>query len=97
MYETALSRVERIEQYSSKYLHKWLGVPPCFLKVGLYTNSRNLQLPISFLVEESKIGKVCLHMMMKDSIDEIIRKTYPEVKSGTKWPAVKAAQEVECS
>ena len=29
MYEIAISRVERIQQYSNKYLRKWLGVPPC--------------------------------------------------------------------
>ena len=34
---------------------------------------------------------------MKDSTDEIIRKAYPEIKSSTKWSAVKTAQEVECS
>ena len=97
MYKTAISHVERIQQYSNKYLRKWLGVHPCFSKVGLYTNSGNQQLPISSLVEEFKIGKVRLHMMMKDSADEIIRKAYLEIKSGTKWLAVKAAQEVECS
>ena len=74
MYEIAISRAERIQQYSNKYLRKWFGVPPCFSKVGLCTNSGNLQLPISSLVEEFKIGKVRLHMMMKDSADEIIRK-----------------------
>ena len=97
MYEIAIFRVEWIQQYSNKYLCKRLGVPPCFLKVGLYTNSGNLQLPISSLVEEFKIGKVRLHMMMKDSADEIIRKAYPETKSGTKWSAIKTAQEAECS
>ena len=97
MYEIAISRVERIQQYSNKNLRKRLGVPPCFSKVGLYTNSGNLQLPISSLVEEFKIGKVRLHMMMKDSADEIIRKAYPEIKSGTKWSAIKTAQEAECS
>ena len=96
MYEIAISHVERVLQYSNKYLRKWLVIPPCFSKVGLYTNSRNLQLPISSLVEEFKVGKVRLHMMMKDSTDEIIRKAYPEIKSGTKWSAVKAAQEAEC-
>ena len=30
-------------------------------------------------------------MMMKDSADEIIRKAYAEIKSGTKWLAVNAA------
>ena len=65
--------------------------------MSLYTNSRNLQLPISSLVEEFKIEKVRLHMMMKDSADEIIGKAYPEIKSGMKWSAVKTAQEAECS
>ena len=84
IYEIAISRVERIQQYSNKYLRKWLGAPPCFSKVGLYFNSGTLQLPISSLVEEFKIGKVRLHMMMKDSADEIIQKAYPEIKLGTK-------------
>ena len=35
--------------------------------------------------------------MIKDSADEIIRKAYPEIKSGKKWSSVKAAQEAECS
>ena len=96
MYEIVISRVERIQQYYNKYLRKWLGVSPCFSKVGLYTNSGNLQLPISSFVE-FKIGKVRLHMLMRDSADEIIRKAYPEIKSGTKWSAVKATQEAECS
>ena len=95
MYDIALSRVERIHQYSNKYLRKWLRVP-CFSKIGLYTNSGNLLLPMSSLVEY-KIGKVRLHMMMKDSADEIIRKAYPGIKSATKWSAVKVAQEAECS
>ena len=34
---------------------------------------------------------------MKDSADAIIRKAYPKIKSGTKWSAVKTAQEAECS
>ena len=45
------------------------------------------------MVEEFMIGKVGLHVMMKDSADEIIRKAYPEIKLGTKWSAVKATQE----
>ena len=35
--------------------------------------------------------------MMMDSANEILRKAYPEIKSGTKWSAVKAAQEAESS
>ena len=92
-----ISCVERIPQYSNKYLRKWLGVPPCFSKVGLYTNSGNLHLPISSLIKEFKIGKLRLHMMMKDSADEIMLKAYPGIKSGAKWSAVKNALAVECS
>ena len=91
MYEIARFHVE----YSNKYLRNWLRVPPSFSKVSLYTNSGNLQLPISSLVKELKIGKVRLHVMMKDSADQIIRKAYPEIKSGTKWSAVKVTQEAE--
>ena len=89
-YDIVLSHVERIQQYSNKYLRKWLGVPSCFSKIRLYTNSGNVQLPISSPVKEFEIGKVRLHMMM-DSADKIIRKAYPEIKSGTKCSAVKAA------
>ena len=91
MYEIALFRVERIQQYSNKYLRKWLGVPPSFSKV--YINSGNMQLPISSLVE-FKIGKVHLHMMM-DSTGGVIWKAYSEKKSDMKWLAVKVAQEAE--
>ena len=66
MYEIVLSRFVRIQQCSNKYLSKWLGVPPCFSKVCLYTNSEKIQFPITSLVEEFKIGKICPHMMMKD-------------------------------
>ena len=34
---------------------------------------------------------------MKDSADKVIRKVYPEIKSGMNWSAVKDAQETECS
>ena len=36
-------------------------------------------------------------MMMKGSADEILWKANPEIKSGMKWSAIKAAQEAECS
>ena len=51
MYGIVISCVERIQQYSNNYLRKWFGVPPCFSEVVFYTNSGNLQLPISPLVE----------------------------------------------
>ena len=34
---------------------------------------------------------------MKDSVDEVIRKAYPEITPGAKWSLVKATEEAECS
>ena len=48
MYEIALSCVEWIQQYSNKYLRRWLGVPPCFSKVGWYTTVGKLTAPNVF-------------------------------------------------
>ena len=97
VYEIALSRVNRIQQLISKYLRIWLGVPPCFSTIGLYTNSGLLQLPLTSLVEEFKVGKARLHMMMRDSPDEIVRSVHPEIKSGSKWSAAETTQEAESS
>ena len=67
MYEIAISRGEWIQLYSNNTCVSASEFLLVFPKVGLYTNSGNLQLPISSLVEELKIGKVRLHMMIKDS------------------------------
>ena len=97
VYEISLTRVEAIQQHVSKNLRKWLGVPPCFSTVGLYNSTGMLQLPLSSLVEEFKMGKARLHMMLRDSPDEVIRHVSPEVRTGTKWSAAKAVQEAEAS
>ena len=97
VYEISLSRVETIQQHINKHLRKWLGVPPCFSTVGLYTSTGMLQLPFSSLVEEFKAGKARLHMMLRDSPDEIIQQVNPEVRTGTKWSAADAVNEAEGS
>ena len=97
IYEISLSRVETIQQHINKYLHKWLDVPPCFWTVGHYTATGMLQLPFSSITEEFKVGKARLHLMLRDSPDDVIRQVQPEVRTGTKWSAVKAVQEAEAS
>ena len=97
IYEISLSRVETIKQHINKYLRKWLGVPPCFSTVGLYTTTGMLQLPFSSITEEFKVGKARLHLMLRDSPDDVIRQVQPEVRTGTKWSAAKALQEAEAS
>ena len=97
IFEISLSRVETIQQHISKYLRKWLGVPPCFSTVGLYTATGMLQVPFSSITEEFKVGKARLHLMLRDSPDDVIRQVQPEVRTGTKWSAAKAVQEAEAS
>ena len=97
IYEISLSRVETIQQLISKHLRRWLGVPPCFSTVGLYTTTGMLQLPLSSVVEEFKVGKARLHMMLRDSPDDVIRHVQPEVRTGIKWSAAKATQVAEAS
>ena len=93
IYEISLSRVETIQQHINKYLRKWLGVPPCFSTVGLYTAAGMLQLPFLSITEEFKVGKARLHLMLRDSPDDVIRQVQPEVRTGSKWSAAKAVQE----
>ena len=56
------------------------------------TLGRLYSIPLTDRHSDWEIGKVRLHMMMKNSVDEIIRKAYPDIKSGTKWSVVKAYQ-----
>ena len=76
IYEISLSRVETIQQHINKYHRKWLGVPPCFSTVGPYTATGMLQLPFSSITEESKVEKARLHLMLRDSPDDVIRQVY---------------------
>ena len=58
VYEVCLTRVETIQRHVNKFLRKWLGIPPAFTTVGLYSKSSKLQLPISSIEEEFKVAKV---------------------------------------
>ena len=97
IYKISFSQLESIQQHINKYLRKWLGVTPCFSTVGLYTTTGMLQLPFSSITEEFKVGKARLHMMLQDSLDDVIHQVQPEVRTGTKWSAAKAVQEAEAS
>ena len=74
-----------------------VGCAPCFSTVGLYTATGMLQLPLSSITEEFKVGKARLHLMLRDSPDDVIRQVQPEVRTGTNWSAAKAVQEAEAS
>ena len=62
-----------------------------------YTATGMLQLPLSSITKEFKVGKARLHIMLRDSPDDVIRQVQPEVRTGTKWSAAKAVQETDAS
>ncbi|VDI69743.1 Hypothetical predicted protein [Mytilus galloprovincialis] len=57
LYEITLTTVEKLERSINRHLRKWLGVPPSFTTVGLYSWTAKLQLPLTSLVEEFKVSK----------------------------------------
>ncbi|XP_060062635.1 uncharacterized protein LOC132543183 [Ylistrum balloti] len=95
LYEVTTTTVEILERKISKCLRRWLGVPPSFTSVGLYSTTGKLQLPLSSLVEEFKVAKVRLVMTVRDSKDERIRNAGIETRTGRKWSASIAVQEAE--
>ena len=95
LYELPTTAVEGLERVISKHLRRWLGLPPSFTGLGLYTSAGKLQLPISSLVEEFKVAKARLLLTLKGSPDECISNAGIELRTGRKWSvsqAVEAAQ-----
>ena len=84
MYEVTISHVEEMEWKVSSYIRKWLGVPRSLSNIAFYGHNTKLQLPLSSLIEEFKVTKARLYMMLRDSEHQVIRDTLPEVKTGTK-------------
>ena len=56
-YEIATITVEAIERKVSGYLRRWLGVPPSFTSIGLYSNSIELSLPVFSVVVDLNVAK----------------------------------------
>ncbi|CAC5418562.1 unnamed protein product [Mytilus coruscus] len=48
IYEMTATTVEAIERKINSHLRRWLGVPPSFTAIGLYSRSSQLQLHINF-------------------------------------------------
>ena len=87
MYEVTISYVEEMEWKVSNYIRKWLGIPRSPLNIAFYGHNTKLQLLLSSLIEEFKVTKARLYMMLRDSEDQVIRDILLEVKTGTKWSA----------
>jgi hypothetical protein len=90
VYDIAVSRVEKLQQCMSVFYRKWLGVPRMLTDVALYCKSSKLRLPMASVVEEYKVGKVRLAMMLRQSKDEAIARSEPVVETGKRWRAEEA-------
>ena len=93
--EIPASTVEKLEQLTSKYLRRWLGMPPSFTSIGLYGRCCKLQLPLSSVLEEYKAAKARLLLTLRDSKDDKIRNAGIEVRTGRKWSVSQAVSEAE--
>lgn len=95
LYEVPTRTVEVLEQVINKHLRCWLGLPPSFTGLGLYTTSGKLQPPVSSLDENFKVAKARLLMTLKDSPEQCISPAGIELRTSRKWSmsqAVEAAQ-----
>ena len=85
LYEIPLTTVETLERMVNKSLRKWLGVPPGFSAIGLYSRTSQLQMPLSSVVEEFKIEKCRLVMTLRDSKDKKVSEAGVQIRTGRKW------------
>ncbi|XP_019641511.1 PREDICTED: uncharacterized protein LOC109482994 [Branchiostoma belcheri] len=79
--------VAEIERKVNEHLRKWLGIPPSFTAVGLYTKSGQLQLPLSSVVEEYKVAKCRTVLLYSDSQDQKVREAGVTTRAGRKFKA----------
>ncbi|XP_060608354.1 uncharacterized protein LOC132760383 [Ruditapes philippinarum] len=95
--EIPISLVEKLEQSVSKHQRRWLGLPPSFTSLGLYSRSSKLQMPFNSLVEEYKVAKARLLLTLRDSSDEKISGAGIEIRTGRKWSVKQAVDRAESS
>ena len=95
LYEIAMTHVERMEQRISVHVRKWLGVPPCTTNISFYGHSTKLKLPLSALTEEFKVKKAHMFSTLRDSSDQFVKGTVPDIRTGRKWNAQQEVEDME--
>ncbi len=95
LYDFPLSQVEGMERLCSKFLRKWLGVPPSFSAINLYSKTSKLPLPVSSVVEEFKAAKARAVSTLLSSEDGKVRHASKTIKCGRKWKPQQAVMEAE--
>lgn len=74
-----------MERLCSRILQRWLGVPPTFSTVNLYSKTSKLRLPVSLVVEEFKATKAKTVSTLLLSKDVKVHHANKTVKCGRKW------------
>ena len=73
VYEIATIQSKQESRKVNRYLRRWLGVPPSFTLIRLFSNSTHLRVTASFVVEDFKMAKCRLVMTLRDPADNRIR------------------------
>lgn len=95
IYDVSNSMVEATEKKIRTAIRKWLGVPPCLSDVALYCKKAKIIFPFMSVTEEYKAGKARLAMMLRESVDVIVRKTLLNLTTERKWKARKAVDSTQ--
>ena len=95
VYDVAITHVEARERRLNKYMKRWLGVAKGMTNIALHSSHTKVTLPVKSLVEEFKVAKARSFMTLRDSKDPVVKNNQPDVKTGRKWSAEKAVEEVE--
>ena len=87
IYEIPITAVLKMEAVCSKFLRKWMGVPPSFSTANLYSKTSKLRLPLSSVLEEFKVAKARAIASLKMSKDPIVHRTGDKLAQGNIWNA----------
>ncbi|KAI8516257.1 hypothetical protein Bbelb_048380 [Branchiostoma belcheri] len=90
-----LTSVAEIERKINKHLRRWLGVPPSFTAIGLYTKAGQMQLPLSSVEEEYKVAKCRTVMLYRDSHDQKVRDAGVTTRAGRRFKADSLVDQAE--
>ncbi len=84
-----------MERLCSRFLRRWLGVPPTSSPVNPYSKTYNLRLLVSSVVEKCKATKARAVSTLLLSKDEKVCHANKTVKCGRKWKPQEAVKEAE--
>ena len=87
--------MENLERRVSSHLWRWLELRRSLSSLALYGNTNKLQLPFKSLEEEFKVTRAREVVQYRDSRDPKVAKAGIQVRTGRKWMAEVADQEVE--